>query len=566
MLKKLNKSIYLLVAVASVISLIPRSANAATKETKSQEGDIYSAVAYKDGNFYIGGQPYKKDEAAYYLSNGQYKQLDDIDSEDKVAAYGTKYVEAGDGDYYLDLSNGKVSDDEVKNKDLDNVGVNLRSKIKYDNDERYDDTDANEIKTVTEIPKAKFVEGWYAAQYKIKSASDTINGGVSTFNVYTDNSGKYIDADYNLGKIKVKLSDGKTATVENTSDANNYVRGAVSDAIVIGQDSDNIYRLATITVKSTNGATISEINGVAISDSTTSFSLSSDKESVSFKVIQVISKDQSSKNINGIKYAKNVTNYVLSDKDGKKVDLLSGDQKAFTVTDGKLINYEIEGTKLKASVVELKNKNSIYYVDLGSDDDVTLQDQENSVDIDSKGNLWALSDDAILRFDNDGNFDEVYGTDEEYNDLSVYDQDNIVVWNSNDEIYSIISKKTSSDDENKNTNTTTTNTNAGSNNSSVKAGWSLENGSWSYNNSDGSKFKGWLNANGTWYYLDANGSMVTGWKCVNGEWYYLNSSGTMKTGWLNDNGAWYYLNASGVMLSNTTVNGYKLSTNGAWIN
>ena len=39
----------------------------------------------------------------------------------------------------------------------------------------------------------------------------------------------------------------------------------------------------------------------------------------------------------------------------------------------------------------------------------------------------------------------------------------------------------------------------------------------------------------------------------------------MKTGWLNDNGTWYYLNASGAMLSNTTVGGYVLGANGAWI-
>ncbi|NFS93867.1 hypothetical protein FDF05_13055, partial [Clostridium botulinum] len=39
----------------------------------------------------------------------------------------------------------------------------------------------------------------------------------------------------------------------------------------------------------------------------------------------------------------------------------------------------------------------------------------------------------------------------------------------------------------------------------------------------------------------------------------------MQTGWLNDNGTWYYLDGSGKMLSNTTVNGYVLGANGAWI-
>ena len=39
----------------------------------------------------------------------------------------------------------------------------------------------------------------------------------------------------------------------------------------------------------------------------------------------------------------------------------------------------------------------------------------------------------------------------------------------------------------------------------------------------------------------------------------------MATGWINDGGTWYYLNAAGAMLSNTTVNGYKLGPTGAWI-
>ncbi len=81
---------------------------------------------------------------------------------------------------------------------------------------------------------------------------------------------------------------------------------------------------------------------------------------------------------------------------------------------------------------------------------------------------------------------------------------------------------------------------------------------------------GWQNINGTWYFLNptsdgTKGAMKTGWLNDNGTWYYLNASGAMQTGWLNDNGTWYYLDGSGKMLSNTTVNGYVLGANGAWI-
>ena len=59
--------------------------------------------------------------------------------------------------------------------------------------------------------------------------------------------------------------------------------------------------------------------------------------------------------------------------------------------------------------------------------------------------------------------------------------------------------------------------------------------------------------------------MQTGWLNDRGTWYYLNGSGAMQTGWLNDNGTWYYLQSNGAMAVNTTIDGYVLGANGAWI-
>ena len=61
--------------------------------------------------------------------------------------------------------------------------------------------------------------------------------------------------------------------------------------------------------------------------------------------------------------------------------------------------------------------------------------------------------------------------------------------------------------------------------------------------------------------------MATGWIQIGGNWYYLNQLGAMMTGWLeNSDGKWYYLNPeSGVMISNTTIDGYVLGADGAWI-
>ncbi|MVX64892.1 hypothetical protein GKZ28_14435 [Clostridium chromiireducens] len=92
-----------------------------------------------------------------------------------------------------------------------------------------------------------------------------------------------------------------------------------------------------------------------------------------------------------------------------------------------------------------------------------------------------------------------------------------------------------------------------------------------FTNPSGHPVSGWLNSNGRWYYLDNNGDAKTGWIQDNGKWYYLNTAtdtnrGTMKTGWLQDtDGTWYYLYSDGSMATNTSVDGYKIGSNGAWI-
>ncbi|MEH7118594.1 S8 family serine peptidase [Neobacillus vireti] len=118
----------------------------------------------------------------------------------------------------------------------------------------------------------------------------------------------------------------------------------------------------------------------------------------------------------------------------------------------------------------------------------------------------------------------------------------------------------------------------------VKNGWKFENGSWYYYvkdvkstgwvkdagkwyflKKDGQMATGWINDRGTWYYLTKSGAMKTGWLLEGGKWYYLNASGAMATGWKYVNGKWYYLYKSGAMAANTTIDGYKVGKDGAWI-
>lgn len=62
-----------------------------------------------------------------------------------------------------------------------------------------------------------------------------------------------------------------------------------------------------------------------------------------------------------------------------------------------------------------------------------------------------------------------------------------------------------------------------------------------------------------------SGAMKTGWLKSGGKWYYLSSSGSMQTGWQKISSKWYYFYSSGSMAANTTIGGYRLGKDGAWI-
>ncbi|NFN80073.1 N-acetylmuramoyl-L-alanine amidase family protein [Clostridium botulinum] len=592
MFNRANKMTALLVAAAAVVSLVPATGvNAAdVKRISSEDGKVYHAVAYKDGHFYVDGEVNDKDEAAYYLADGKYSELKDIDSNSEISVYGEKYVNI-DGDYFVDLSNGKVTEDDVQDDNKDDAETALRKKVKDKADDRYSNHDDN-VK-LEELAGNKFGETWYKASYK---AEANTNGGATELNVYTDAKGNYIDADYNLGKIKVEVEKTSTAaadveitdknvTIDNT-DSNKKVAKSktnskievsakITDGEVIAQDSKNIYRTAILTV-STNDA------DVAIKSIYGNTEIVNKTNSVELKVIQKISKEQSSDTVDGAKYAKSTTTYVMVDEDGKvpaKDDIntfvntmAKDDTTKYTVVNGTLVAYRLTNSdeKVQAQAVNLKSKAGLYYVDAHGDSEEKLA-AKTSYDVDIDGNLWRIDGGFVYKFDNDDDWDKVYKVDGSMEQISVYNKDNMVVWDDNDEVYSIIGQKDKEEEKPE---------------VEVKAGWNqATDGTWSFVKADGTKATGWyqdgatwylLNeagimqtgwqtVGGTWYYLAGNGAMQTGWQNVNGAWYYLLGNGAMQTGWINDNGTWYFADGSGKMLANTTVNGYVLGANGAWI-
>jgi uncharacterized repeat protein (TIGR01451 family) len=100
----------------------------------------------------------------------------------------------------------------------------------------------------------------------------------------------------------------------------------------------------------------------------------------------------------------------------------------------------------------------------------------------------------------------------------------------------------------------------------METGWIKSGGKWYYLGNDGAMKTGWVKSGGKWYYLKSSGAMETGWIKSGGSWYYLENSGVMIVGWKKVGSEWYYFYSSGKMAFNTTISGYKLGTNGNWIN
>ncbi|OAT81629.1 hypothetical protein A6P54_12715 [Bacillus sp. MKU004] len=96
-------------------------------------------------------------------------------------------------------------------------------------------------------------------------------------------------------------------------------------------------------------------------------------------------------------------------------------------------------------------------------------------------------------------------------------------------------------------------------------GWSKTGGHWYFLDQEGAMQTGWIKSGGNWYHLASSGEMTTGWFKEGSIWYYLHISGAMATGWREIGSKWYYFYASGKMAANKDIDGYKVDSNGAWI-
>ena len=636
MLRKSTKIAALLVAAASITSIMPASA---AERLGTKDGTVTRGFAYADGKYLYDGYRTDDDDAAIYFNDGKKdKQIDDYDdydmNEDSPIFYGTKYVTVEDsGDYYLlDLSTGKIDDDESVQDKYDNAKSKLYTNLKkadrysVSKDQRDKDKAVVSFKPVLE---GKRGDVWYqytalgdtttGAAISVDSSSTLTGISVDTVTTdaaakleegvirsgFTNDSGKYIDIThdaniYALVKSSTTSDKLKTVKLSEYDKDNGGVTAKFLGTEAITQDNDYIYAITTVE--------LTYENGYAPNDAI----VANGNKSVQ-KFLQKIAKAQGDKEDGGY-LPKSTTSYQLDAKDLYNDGDVEEASKVIlndSSLDHKIVNNEVKNSTLYATGVKSGNvkvwaiklkkgkidtkqgtKDVDTYVAIKDDDfdqDVVgsdLADSEKAYSIDKDGNTWVLDKGKVYK-SNGSDFKEMYTCDRALDRLDVYDENNLMIWESDGDVYTNVAegkKQTDEDagvtDEDKNPTTPTVGWNQNANGTwsfydatgaQMKASWVNLGGTWYYLKADGVMATGWLLEGGNWYFLNpvSNGylgAMKTGWIQDNGTWYYLNASGAMKTGWFQDtNGTWYFLKSNGAMAANEYIDGYYLGSNGAWV-
>ena len=625
MFRRSSKLTAMLVAAAAVVSIVPATA---AERLGTKEGNITHAVAFNGGYIYDGYRTDDDDSALYYNNGSKDVNVDedeDYDSYD-LNRYGTKYATVKDGEdvYLLDLSTGKIDDEETVQDKLENAQNKLKSKInktdRYDKFSAFGNVEDSE-NYITKVLDGKYGDVWY--KYVADGDNDSIkrmttgaavNGG-NAYIGFTNDSGNYIDASATANIYVYVPTLEKTVKFEEFGDDNEDLVVKLDDLAVVAQDKDYLYTIATVKVTDANDTAVPGVQSTQYFFQKISKSQGDKKDGAylpksvsSYQLDMNTIYDNGDMNdatkvllsAAGITYEKDGKDVVYTDGDGRQVinvEVKDGTIYATSKDNGKVKMWKLKFKKDKVDAFKIDEKGN--YID--KDGKPTSEDKaktkvekrdayvvkkdgdgdhdivSGAVSIDADGNTWALDKGVVLKADGT-DFKEIYTIDRSLDHLDVYDEKNLIAW-ADEDVYTTVSegkKQTETDagvEEDKKDETPV-----------VKAGWDKNaDGTWAFYK-DGAKATGWLNDKGTWYYLDAAGTMKTGWVQA-GSWYYLNASGAMQTGWVNDNGTWYYcngsgamqtgwlldgstwyyLNANGSMAANTTVDGYVLGANGAML-
>jgi len=615
MIKRTNKITALLVAAASIISIVPvMAADSTTSKLTTKDGTIENAVAFQDGKYVYQGYKSADDADGIYYNGGDTdKSLDDLSSATLDGAYADKYAFTNDGStqYLVDLSSGDVSDATTPVDDADTAATKLQTKLKKTS--RYNDaigslsaTDnlgaSSDDASNASLPGNKFGDSWYSYKvYTTSSDSDKYTADRDSTGGYlygfTDASGKYIDASYLANIYAYSTKQGKTVKIEDYSNNiddvdtdSKLLATLIGQPVVLTQDKDYLYALVHVAItdtasnaKITNAATTTAADYVDGTDSSTQTTIRT--------YVQKISKAQGDQKDDAY-LPKTVESYELGNSDS---EYDCGDAKdAYTA-----VNNALSGTSKTLDSLDLAQSDVVYTDDNGtvksrfttvngnlisinaasdSIDATTILFKKDKVKFDNgvpgyKGTTGTIGSDTkvdvyFAEKDSDDSVDLSVSSGDEYKSYD-FDVDGNLWVIADGKIYKYESgtmTKMFAADSSLDTisvydaSSLIAWANNGDIYTTVHEGTTATSTDAATTTATTSATTGWSQAaDGTWSFFDATGTkVVSNWVNASGVWYYLKADGVMATGWLNDNGTWYYLQSSGAMKTGW------LNDNGTW--
>lgn len=522
-------------------TLMPVINAEAAEQLEVLNGSINDAKAYTAGRYVYDG--YKDDEmdSKIYFFNGV-KDVEIEDASSMGTKYGMNYINFAEDDILFNLMTGQPEEDDEEAK-REMLEAKFKSSVMKRAD-RYENTPYL-------VFQGKLAENIYSGiwyEYSVQSwpQGEEKGAGDISYTVYINDSGKYVDASEKLNLVYYDKEGNKISLDDYDDLEKNNLFIAAEKGLLI--DKENIYRL------------------IILVDPADNFKKT--------QYVQKVSMEQGDKE-DGAYLPKKVTSFETYDFDA--LTFVEGMENGNTARMVGNSLYTIEPsddsiTMKKYNVKKIKDKDTVEgktldrrALELDDDfDDIDDEDMQ-AFDIDIYSNLWVLNKGKIQKAEN-GKLVTKYEVDRSMNKLSVFDDNNLIVWNTENEIYSVVAPKQEVVEEKPEE--ATENTETKKEEAVISSGWIRNtDGTWNFRNEEGKLVTGWLKDNNLWYYMDQKGIMQTGWVKDGTEWYYLNESGIMQTGWFKDiNGKWYYLNSNGSMAYSTVIDGYTLGADGAWIN
>lgn len=177
MIKRMNKITSLLIAAAAIVSIVPATGVEAAVRLGNKEGTIKQGIAFDGGKYSYYGYKTDTDLTGVYSNNGtDTKETINEDLEDyrlnTLSKYGTKYAyayeQSNDDEYLVDLSTGKIVNDETKEEKEELAQTNLIAKIK-----RADRYNSGIVSSFNQILQGQFGEVWYKYSADGDKVSDT---------------------------------------------------------------------------------------------------------------------------------------------------------------------------------------------------------------------------------------------------------------------------------------------------------------------------------------------------------------------------------------------------------